>query len=61
MAKREMHNTIAGLERAVRCAGQAFGHEDVAGSGDGACQSGWRARLSAGFSAMLGRLVPGTR
>lgn len=52
--------TLQGLERAARCAGEAFGH-DVVGSGDGAAQAGWRARLSAGLSAMVGRLVPGTR
>jgi hypothetical protein len=53
--------TMAGLERAARCAGEAFGHDEVAGYGDAAFPSGWRARLTAGFSAMLGRLVPGAR
>jgi hypothetical protein len=53
--------TMAGLERAARCAGEVFGHDEVAGYGDAAFQSGWRARLTAGFSAMLGRLVPGGR
>ncbi|MDP3254405.1 MAG: hypothetical protein Q8S58_13670 [Bosea sp. (in: a-proteobacteria)] len=61
MASMGSRVTIAGLERAARCAGEAFGHEELAGYGDAAFQSGWRARLSAGFSAMLGRLVPGTR
>lgn len=52
--------TLQGLERAARCAGEAFGH-DVVGSGEGPSQAGWRARLSAGLSAMVGRLVPGIR
>lgn len=61
MAHREARITMAGLELAARCAGEAFGHDEVAGYGDAAFPSGWRARLSAGFSAMLGRLVPGPR
>jgi hypothetical protein len=61
MAHRDTHITMAGLERAARCTGEAFGHDEVAGYGDAAFQSGWRARLTAGFSAMLGRLVPGAR
>lgn len=61
MAYRDTHMTMAGLERAARCAGEAFGHEELASCGDAAFQSGWRARLSAGFSVMFGLLVPGTR
>ncbi len=61
MAHRAARITIAGLERAARCAGEAFGHDEIAGSGDAGFPAGWRARLTAGFAAMLGCLVVGPR
>jgi len=54
---------LAGLERAARLAGEAFGHEEAGSlSGSGAASmfpSRWRLRLSAGLSAVMGSLLQG--
>ncbi len=54
--------SVAGLERAARLAGEAFGHEEPAPLSLAATgPSRWNAWLSAGLAAISGRLTLGIR